>query len=88
MYSIASGHPPTGLSTAERCEITSARSSAFGGVWISAIRNVLQDPAVRKLLAEQGSAPVGNSPEDVFDGKERVIAVVIQRPYMRQVYVP
>jgi hypothetical protein len=26
--------------------------------------------------------------EDVFDGTERVVAVVIQRPYMRQVYVP
>jgi hypothetical protein len=26
--------------------------------------------------------------EDVFDGNEHVVAVVIQRPYMRQVYVP
>jgi hypothetical protein len=26
--------------------------------------------------------------EDVFDGNERVVAVVIQRPYMRHVYVP
>jgi hypothetical protein len=26
--------------------------------------------------------------EDVFNGNERVVAVVIQRPYMRQVYVP
>jgi hypothetical protein len=26
--------------------------------------------------------------EDVFTGSERVVAVVIQRPYMRQVYVP
>jgi hypothetical protein len=26
--------------------------------------------------------------EDVFDGNERVVAVVIQRPYVRQVYVP
>jgi len=26
--------------------------------------------------------------EDVFDGNQRVVAVVIQRPYMRQVYVP
>jgi hypothetical protein len=25
---------------------------------------------------------------DVFDGKERVVGVVIQRPYMRQVHVP
>jgi len=25
---------------------------------------------------------------DVFDGSERIIGVVIQRPYMRQVYVP
>jgi hypothetical protein len=25
---------------------------------------------------------------DVFDGTERVVAVVIQRPYLRQVYVP
>jgi tripartite-type tricarboxylate transporter receptor subunit TctC len=28
------------------------------------IRKVLEDPAVRKLLAEQGSAPVGNSPAE------------------------
>ena len=26
--------------------------------------------------------------EDVFDGTERVVAVVIQQPYMREVYVP
>ena len=25
---------------------------------------------------------------DVFDGTERVVAVVIQRPYVRHVYVP
>jgi hypothetical protein len=25
---------------------------------------------------------------DVFDGTERIAAVVIQRPYMRHVYVP
>jgi hypothetical protein len=26
--------------------------------------------------------------EDLFDGNDRVVAVVIQRPYMRRVYVP
>jgi hypothetical protein len=26
--------------------------------------------------------------EDVFDGNQRIVAVVIQRPYMRRVYVP
>ena len=25
---------------------------------------------------------------DIFDGGERIVAVVIQRPYMRQVFVP
>ena len=25
---------------------------------------------------------------DVFDGNQRIVAVVVQRPYMRQVYVP
>lgn len=30
----------------------------------AAIRQVLQDPAVRKTLADQGSTPVGNSPEE------------------------
>jgi hypothetical protein len=25
---------------------------------------------------------------DVFDGNERVVAVVVQRPYLRHVYVP
>jgi tripartite-type tricarboxylate transporter receptor subunit TctC len=29
-----------------------------------AIRTVLQDPAVRKTLADQGSTPVGNSPAE------------------------
>jgi hypothetical protein len=26
--------------------------------------------------------------QDVFDGSERLVAVVIRRPYTRQVYVP
>jgi hypothetical protein len=26
--------------------------------------------------------------DDVFDGNERVVALFIQRPYMRQVHVP
>jgi tripartite-type tricarboxylate transporter receptor subunit TctC len=30
----------------------------------AAIRKVLQDPAIRKTLADQGSTPVGNSPEE------------------------
>ncbi len=30
----------------------------------AAIRQVLQDPSVRKTLADQGSTPVGNSPEE------------------------
>ena len=30
----------------------------------TAIRQVLQDPAIRKTLADQGSTPVGNSPEE------------------------
>jgi hypothetical protein len=34
------------------------------------------------------SLEVGGELADVFDGTERVVAVFLQRPYMRQVYVP
>lgn len=40
-----------------------------------AIRQVLQDPAVRKTLADQGSTPVGNSPDEF----KRVLASEIDK---------
>ena len=34
------------------------------------------------------SLDVAGELAEVFDGTERVVALFIQRPYMRQVYVP
>ena len=30
----------------------------------AAVQKVLRDPAVKKILADQGSVPVGNSPDE------------------------
>jgi hypothetical protein len=52
------------------------------------VMNVVRsDPLGVNRVAEI-SIEVKGELEDVFNGNERVVAVVIQRPYMRQVYVP
>jgi hypothetical protein len=52
-----------------------------------AMNVVRSDPLGVNRVSELGLDVKGEL-EDVFDGNERVVAVVIQRPYMRQVYVP
>ena len=52
------------------------------------VMNVVRsDPLGVNRVSELGIEVKGEL-DDVFDGNERVVAVVIQRPYMRQVYVP
>jgi hypothetical protein len=48
---------------------------------------VRSDPRGINRVADISIKAVGEL-ADVFDGSERVVAVVIQRPYVRQVYVP
>src|SRR5262245_13152880 len=48
---------------------------------------VRSDPLKIKRVSEI-SLKVQGELEDVFDGNQRIVAVVIERPYMRQVYVP
>jgi hypothetical protein len=50
--------------------------------------NVVRSDPLKVNRVSEISLNVKGELEDVFDGNERVIAVVIQRPYMRQVYVP
>jgi hypothetical protein len=52
-----------------------------------AMNVVRSDPLGVNRVSELGLDVKGEL-EDVFDGNERVVAVVIQGPYMRQVYVP
>jgi hypothetical protein len=52
------------------------------------VMNVVRsDPLDVNRVTEIGLDVKGEL-EDVFDGSERIVAVVIQRPYVRQVYVP
>jgi hypothetical protein len=52
------------------------------------VMNVVRsDPLNVNRVSELGLDVKGEL-EDVFDGNERVVAVLIQRPYMRQVFVP
>ena len=50
------------------------------------INIVRSDPLKINAVSEM-SLKVQGELSDVFDGNERVVAVVIQRPYMRQVFV-
>jgi hypothetical protein len=52
------------------------------------VMNVVRsDPLNVDRVTEIGLEVKGEL-EDVFDGSGRIVAVVSQRPYMRQVYVP
>jgi hypothetical protein len=52
------------------------------------VMNVVRsDPLNVNRVSELGLDVKGEL-DDVFDGNERVVAVLIQRPYMRQVFVP
>jgi hypothetical protein len=50
--------------------------------------NVVRSDPLGVNRVTEISLEVTGELEDVFDGHERIVAVVIQRPYMRQVYVP
>jgi hypothetical protein len=52
------------------------------------VMNVVRSDPLNVNRVSEISVKVTGALEDVFDGHERVVAVVIQRPYMRQVYVP
>jgi hypothetical protein len=50
--------------------------------------NVVRSVPMNVDRVSEISLNVRGELEDVFDGTERVIAVVIQHPYMREVFVP
>jgi hypothetical protein len=52
------------------------------------VMNVVRSDPLGVDRVSELSLDVKGELEDVFDGNERVVAVVIQRPYVRQVYVP
>jgi hypothetical protein len=52
------------------------------------VMNVVRSDPLNVNRVSELSVNVKGELEDVFDGNERVVAVVIQRPYIRQVYVP
>lgn len=52
------------------------------------VMNVVRSDPLNVNGVSEISLDVKGELADVFDGNERVVAVVIQRPYMRQVYVP
>ena len=52
------------------------------------VMNVVRSEPLNVNRVSEISLDVTGELEDVFDGNERIVAVVIQRPYMRQVYVP
>jgi len=52
------------------------------------VMNVVRSDPLNINRVSEIALEVKGELEDVFDGNQRVVAVVIQRPYMRQVYVP
>jgi hypothetical protein len=52
------------------------------------VMNVVRSDPLNVNRVSEISLDVQGELDDVFDGSERVVAVVIQRPYLRQVYVP
>jgi hypothetical protein len=50
--------------------------------------NVARSDPMKINRVSEISLTVKGELEDVFNGSERVVAVVIQRPYMRRVYAP
>jgi hypothetical protein len=52
------------------------------------VMNVVRSDPLNINRVSEISLDVKGALEDVFDGSERIVAVVIQRPYVRQVYVP
>ena len=52
------------------------------------VMNVVRGDPLKIDGVSEISLKVQGELEDVFDGNERIVAVVIERPYMRQVYIP
>jgi hypothetical protein len=52
------------------------------------VMNVVRSDPLNVDRVTEISLDVKGELEDVFDDSERIVAIVIQRPYMRQVYVP
>jgi hypothetical protein len=52
------------------------------------VMNVVRSDPLNVDRVTEISLDVKGELQDVFDGSERIVAVVIQRPYLRQVYVP
>jgi hypothetical protein len=52
------------------------------------VLNVVRSEPLNVDRVTELSLRVKGELEDVFDGNERIVAVVIQRPYVRRVYVP
>jgi hypothetical protein len=52
------------------------------------VMNVVRSDPLNVNRVSEFSLDVKGELEDVFDGSERLVAVVIQRPYLRRVYVP
>ena len=52
------------------------------------VLNIVRSDPLKIDRVSEINLSVKGELSDVFDGSERIVAVVIQRPYMRQVYVP
>jgi hypothetical protein len=55
---------------------------------VDEVMDVVRSDPLKVNRVSEISLKVTGELEDVFDGNERVVAVVIERPYMRQVYIP
>jgi hypothetical protein len=55
---------------------------------VDEVMDVVRSDPLKVDRVSEISLKVQGDLEDVFDGNERIVAVVIERPYMRQVYIP
>jgi hypothetical protein len=55
---------------------------------VDEVMDVVRSDPLKVDRVSEISLKVQGELEDVFDGNERIVAVVIERPYMRQVYIP
>ncbi len=55
---------------------------------VDEVMDVVRSDPLKVDRVSEISLKVTGELEDVFDGNERIVAVVIERPYMRQVYIP
>ena len=55
---------------------------------VDEVMNVVRSEPLKIDRISEMSLKVKGELEDVLDGSQRVVAVVIERPYMREVYVP